>query len=202
MHLSHRFDAALSLMMLGHRTHTRKAGSTPYVCHLLAVAGVVLEYGGTEDEAIAALLHDLLEDRAAHFGGAAALEALLAEQFGPTVLALVLEHTDATVQPKPPWRQRKEEALAALAHHSASAQLIVCADLLCNLRSLLADLREHGPAVWARFNGGATGTQWYYAQVLTTLHRLQAGTQERWCRIVVELDETWARIVARVAKDG
>jgi GTP pyrophosphokinase len=140
-----------------HASQTRKGKNVPYVAHLLAVASLVLEAGGDEDEAIAALLHDAIEDQ----GDKITLEDI-GSCFGEKVAAIVASCTDSTTVPKPPWRARKQTYIAHLKDASTSARLVSIADKLHNARSILADYRLLGEAVWGRFNGGKQGTLWYY----------------------------------------
>lgn len=162
--LSHRFENALVLACQLHRRQTRKASATPYVSHLLAVASLVLEHGGDEDEAIAALLHDAIEDQ----GGSAARE-LIGRQFGPSVAAIVEGCTDADLVPKPPWRARKEAHLARLAEASPSVRLVAAADKVHNGRCILRDHARAGETVWRRFSAPKADVQWYYAAAATVL---------------------------------
>jgi GTP pyrophosphokinase len=157
MVLSARFEEALVFATRLHREQTRKGTTIPYISHLLAVTSIVLEHGGNEDEAIAALLHDAIEDQ----GGASTREEIR-RRFGETVVAIVDGCTDAEVIPKPPWRERKEAYVAHIAHASASVRLVSLADKLHNARTILADYRVLGDALWDRFNGGKKGTLWYY----------------------------------------
>jgi (p)ppGpp synthase/HD superfamily hydrolase len=124
---------------------------------LLAVAAIVGENGGTEEEVIAALLHDAPEDQ----GGEARL-AEIRERFGDEVADIVAGNTDTFEDPKPPWRERKEAYVAHVAHAPRSVRLVSAADKLHNARSVLADLRSLGEDLWPRFNGGKEGTLWYY----------------------------------------
>jgi GTP pyrophosphokinase len=162
MSYSERFDRALMLASELHRDQVRKGTAIPYVTHLLAVASLVGETGGNEDEVIAALLHDAVEDQ----GGAATLATIRAI-FGIEVADVVAGCTDADTIPKPPWRARKEAYLAHLPRASASVRHVSCADKLHNARCLLADLRESGSATWDRFNGGREGTLWYYRELVS-----------------------------------
>ena len=162
--LTDRFTAALALAAELHRTQTRKGTTVPYLAHLLAVAALVLEQGGAEDTAIAALLHDAVEDQ-----GGAATRARIAAAFGEPVAAIVDGCTDTDRVPKPPWRARKEAYLAHLPGASPEVLLVAAADKLYNARTVLADYRAHGEAVWARFNGGRAGTLWYYRAVTAAL---------------------------------
>ncbi len=102
--LSPQFDNALAYASQLHRDQARKGTQIPYVSHLLAVAAIVLEHGGTEDEAIAALLHDAVEDQ-----GGAETRAVIRERFGENVAAIVDGCTDADITPKPPWKERKQD---------------------------------------------------------------------------------------------
>jgi (p)ppGpp synthase/HD superfamily hydrolase len=152
-----KFEEALRYAACVHRDQTRKGTPIPYVTHLLAVAAIVGENGGTENEVVAALLHDAPEDQ----GGEARLENIRV-QFGDEVARIVAGNTDTFEDPKPPWRKRKERYVAHVAHASHSVRLVSAADKLHNARSVLADLRSFGDELWSRFNGGKMGTLWYY----------------------------------------
>jgi GTP pyrophosphokinase len=193
MTLSPRFEDALVFAARLHAAQTRKGSSTPYIAHLLSVAALVLEQGGDEDLAIAALLHDAIEDQ----GGAATREAIRA-RFGDRVTAVVDGCTDADTQPKPPWRARKEAYLAHLPAAPPEVRLVSAADKLHNARAILADYRRMGDDLWPRFQGGKAGTLWYY-RALVTVYR-QAGSTP----LVEELDRTVTeleRLVAAQAGD-
>lgn len=162
--LSERFFDALRYAARLHNTQVRKGADAPYISHLLAVASLVLEHGGGEDEAIAALLHDAIEDQAEHQGGAAALRAAIRDRYGATVLAIVDACTDAEVVPKPPWRERKERYLRHLSQTPDPAyHRVSIADKLHNARAMLLDFRTHGDALWQRFNRKDPAEHlWYY----------------------------------------
>lgn len=151
--LTARFSEAVTLACILHHTQARKGTQVPYVSHLLAVAGIALEHGATEDEAIAAVLHDAVEDQ-----GGQPIAERIRQRFGDNVANIVLECSDTDVVPKPPWKERKERYIEHLATASASARLVSAADKLHNARSLVADYRDVGEALWARFNGGRQGT--------------------------------------------
>ncbi|CAA9538008.1 MAG: GTP pyrophosphokinase [uncultured Thermomicrobiales bacterium] len=161
---SARFTDALVYATRLHADQRRKGTAIPYVAHLLAVTAIVLEHGGGEDEAIAALLHDAVEDQ----GGAATREAIR-RWYGEAVVAIVDGCTDAETIPKPPWRARKEAYVAHLRHASPSVRLVSAADKLHNARSILADYRQLGEALWDRFTGGRDGTLWYYRALVDAL---------------------------------
>lgn len=154
---SDRFCDALVYAAALHAQQRRKVSGAPYVSHLLRVAGIALEYGADEDEAIAALLHDAVEDQ----GGSQAREAIVL-RFGRRVAEIIDGCTDTDQQPKPPWRARKKAYLARLQESSPSVRLVVAADKLDNARSLAASYRQHGEAVWQGFRGGRDGTLWYF----------------------------------------
>jgi GTP pyrophosphokinase len=157
------FARALEFATRLHAGQYRKGTDIPYVAHLLAVASLVLEYDGGRDEAIAALLHDAVEDQSHRFPGhSTALRQRIRREFGDAVLSIVDGCTDADVMPKPPWRERKEAYIAHLVGASPSVRRVSCADKLHNARAIVADLRRHGAAVFDRFNGGRDGTLWYY----------------------------------------
>ncbi len=191
--LSPRFEDALVFAARLHAAQTRKGSGTPYIAHLLSVAALVLEQGGDEDLAIAALLHDAIEDQ----GGAATREAIRA-RFGDRVTAVVDGCTDADTQPKPPWRARKEAYLAHLPAAPPEVRLVSAADKLHNARAILADYRRMGDDLWPRFQGGKAGTLWYY-RALVTVYRHAGSTP-----LVEELDRTVTeleRLVAAQAGD-
>ncbi len=183
MQLSPRFDRALLLAAELHRHQFRKSSQTPYIAHLLAVSSLVLEYGGNENEAIAALLHDAVEDQ----GGLPTLEKIRAE-FGEEVAEIVEGCTDAYTIPKPPWKERKVAYIAHLADASASVQLVSCTDKLHNARSILKDYRQLGDELWNRFAGGKDGTLWYYRAIVDVLQKVNSNA------IVAELDRVITEI--------
>jgi len=152
-----KFEAALVYAARLHRDQTRKGSGIPYVNHLLAVAAIVGENGGSEEEVIAALLHDAPEDH----GGRARLEEIR-ERFGDEVAEIVAGCTDTYEDPKPAWQPRKEAYVAHVRTAPASVRLVSAADKLHNARAILADLRVLGDALWGRFTGGKEGTLWYY----------------------------------------
>ena len=155
--LSERFEEALLYAHELHGDQYRKGTRVPYMGHLMGVASLVLEYGGDEEQVIAALLHDAIEDQ----GGSLARDQIRA-RFGERVAAIADGCTDAVGTPKPPWRQRKEAHLAKLTTASRSVLLVACADKLHNARTLVADYRVVGEELWERFHGGREGTLWYY----------------------------------------
>jgi (p)ppGpp synthase/HD superfamily hydrolase len=179
-----KFEEALTYAARLHRDQTRKATGIPYVTHLLAVAAIVGENGGTEDEVVAALLHDAPEDQ----GGEARL-AKIRERFGAEVADIVAGNSDTYQEPKPPWRGRKASYVAHVARAPHSVRLVSAADKLHNARSVLADLRCLGDDLWPRFNGGREGTLWYYRALVEAFR--SAGSNpvvEELDRVVGELE--------------
>jgi GTP pyrophosphokinase len=184
MTLTPRFDAALLLARRLHDRQLRKGGAVPYVSHLLGVASLVLENGGDEDQAIAALLHDAVEDQ----GGADTLHHIR-HQFGSAVAGIVEECSDCQFEPKPPWRARKEAYLVGIQAKTPAARLVCCADKLHNARSLLVDYRQHGETLWQRFNGGRDGTLWYYRSLVDAFRTIgPPALAEELERTVAELE--------------
>jgi (p)ppGpp synthase/HD superfamily hydrolase len=161
--LSARFEEALILATRLHASQRRKGKDVPYIAHLLAVTSLVLENGGGEEEAIAALLHDAIEDH----GDKVSLKEIR-ERFGERVALIVEGCSDATSLPKPPWRQRKEAYIAHLREASEAERLVSVADKLHNAWSILTDYRTMGEDLWERFNGGREGTLWYYRTLVDT----------------------------------
>ena len=181
--LTERFQSALAFATELHRHQRRKGTEIPYVSHLLGVASIALEIGADEDQAIAALLHDAVEDQ----GGAACLEEIRA-RFGDRVAGIVSDCTDADVEPKPPWRGRKEAYIASLAHKPEDSLLVSLADKTHNARAILDDLVVHGPALWDRFTGGRDGSLWYYDQLARAFHtHLPGAAADRLMFVVQEM---------------
>ena len=155
--LGPRFLRAFLFAADKHSGQARKASTIPYIAHLMGVASLALEAGGDEDIAIAALLHDVVED----CGGAPMLKEVR-RRFGKHVAEMVDGCTDADTEPKPPWRERKEKYIRRLKTEAADTRLVSASDKLNNIRSIISDYRAIGESVWSRFNGGRDGTLWYY----------------------------------------
>ncbi len=164
MPYSEHFEEALIYAARLHADQHRKSTQVPYITHLISVAALVAEYGGDEHQVIAALLHDAVEDQ----GGAPRL-AEIRERFGDDVAGMVDDCTDTERVPKPPWHQRNEAYIARLAGVDERSLLVSAADKLHNVRSIVADWRQIGDAVFDRFNGGKTGAFWYFRAILVAL---------------------------------
>ena len=164
MELSDRFEHALSWAITLHGEQKRKLSGVPYVGHLLRVCGTVMEYAGDEDEVIAALLHDALEDQ-----NRPGLEEDIADRFGSGVLHIIKQCSDREDSPPPPWRKRKEAFLERLKMADASVRLVTAADKLDNVRNLVTLYSAWGDRVWEHFRGGKEGTLWYYRAAVNVL---------------------------------
>lgn len=182
--LGPRFEEAVVYAARLHARQTRKSTAIPYVSHLMSVCALVLEDGGDEDQAIAALLHDAVEDQ----GGAPVLEEIR-ERFGERVAVIVEACSDTEVVPKPPWRARKEAYIAHLRHVPEDALRVSAADKLHNARSILSDLRAHGDAVWSRFNADREDVLWYYDALLAAYQaRGESRLAQELERVLAEID--------------
>jgi (p)ppGpp synthase/HD superfamily hydrolase len=160
--LSERFDDALTYAAGLHRRQTRKGGDIPYIGHLLSVASLIIEGGGTETQAIAGLLHDAVEDQ----GGAPVLVEIR-ESFGDAVATIVDQCSDTDVVPKPSWKQRKQDYIDHLGEASEATILVSLADKLDNARAILRDYRTDGDALWQRFSVHDPQQHlWYYRSLL------------------------------------
>jgi (p)ppGpp synthase/HD superfamily hydrolase len=181
---SPRFDQALVYAHQLHARQTRKGTTIPYFSHLLAVAAIVIENGGTEEEAIAALLHDAIED-----AGGDPIRRVICDHFGENVLAIVEGLTDTDQMPKPPWRARKEAYIAHLSEASPSVLLVSLADKIHNAGSIVRDVRNEGNSVWSRFTGSRDGTLWYYRALIAAFR-----ARGQFTALVAELDRVTAEL--------
>jgi len=189
--LGPRFLRAFAFAAVKHAGQTRKASTIPYLAHLMGVASLVLEFGGDEDMAIAALLHDVVED----CGGAPMLKEVR-QNFGARVAKIVDGCTDSDTDPKPPWRERKEFYIRHLKTADAETRLVSAADKLNNVRSILSDYREVRELIWLRFKGGREGTLWYYQALLEEFLRRKPNRLVREFQLAVEALEACARMDA------
>jgi (p)ppGpp synthase/HD superfamily hydrolase len=169
--LTERIAQALALAVRAHHGQLRKGTFIPYVAHPMAVASIALELGADEDQAIAAMLHDVLEDGGPHYG------SLIQAQFGDRVFALVQACTDGVPDAsgaKADWGERKRAYLAHLAEAGDDVLLVSGADKLHNARAIVSDLLTVGPAVFDRFKAGRSGTLWYYRALAEVFTRRKA----------------------------
>jgi (p)ppGpp synthase/HD superfamily hydrolase len=185
MKLTERFNDALLYAARLHANQVRKgSGSVPYISHLMAVASITLEFGGDEDQAIAALLHDAVEDQ----GGMPRLDDIR-QRYGEKVAQIVEDCSDSFETPKPPWQNRKETYIAHLPGVSPASQLVSCADKLHNARTITQDYRQVGESLWVRFMGGRYGTLWYYRAITNTFKTIYSHPiVDELERVVVELE--------------
>ena len=165
-----QFSEALAFANDLHRGQMRKGTKIPYVAHLLAVTALVIEVGGDEEMAIAALLHDAVEDR----GGRPVLDQIR-QRFGQDVTDTVEACSDTDVTPKPPWRKRKEAYIAALPHKAQRALRVSLADKVHNAEAILADYRTIGEELWRRFNAEREDQLWYYQALAEAFAKLVPG---------------------------
>jgi (p)ppGpp synthase/HD superfamily hydrolase len=167
------FGKAVNWAMEKHAMHLRKGTKIPYAAHLMAVTSLVLEAGGTEAEATAAILHDVVED----------IESVsiddIRDNFGDEVADIVYACTDAEVIPKPPWKERKLNYINHLNDAHESALIVSMADKYHNANAILNDYREIGDELWNRFNGGREGTLWYYEELAKVISSRATGRLER-----------------------
>ena len=184
MRLSQQFEKALLYATRIHGGQLRKKTRIPYIAHILGVTAIALEYGANETEAIAALLHDAVED----CGGAKRLRDI-ERKFGKAVAKIVAGCTDTDQIPKPPWLERKKAYVAHVRLASMPTKLVSASDKLHNVRAILMDYRLEGENLWSRFTGGKQGTLWYYRALVNafTGKRIQPLVQEI-NRVLTELE--------------
>jgi (p)ppGpp synthase/HD superfamily hydrolase len=188
-HLGARLQRAFRYAAEKHAGQTRKQTAVPYLSHLMAVASLVLEAGGDEDMAIAALLHDVVED----CGGLPRLREVR-NLFGARVAKIVEGCTDSFGEPKPEWIERKKDYLREVKHADAETRLVSASDKLHNVRTILADYRQDGEAIWTRFNGKKEGTLWYYRALNNEYRRRNPNRSNRELEIAVaELESAVAQ---------
>jgi (p)ppGpp synthase/HD superfamily hydrolase len=187
--LTRRFDLAFHFASGLHHKQVRKGTEIPYIAHLMSVCALVLEAGGDEDQAIAALLHDAMEDQ----GGLATLDTIR-HLFGKRVANVVESCSDSTASDptkKLPWRERKEKYLEHLRSVNEDALVVAAADKLHNARAILSDYRELREKLWQRFNAPKKDQLWFYGRLvetfqLTAAPKVLVGELER---VVKELEE-------------
>jgi (p)ppGpp synthase/HD superfamily hydrolase len=176
-----RLIQALAAAAQIHATQRRKGTDIPYLSHLLGACSIALEYGANEDEAIAALLHDAIED-----GEPVEAARATVWGFGDEVGRIVEGCTDSDAHPKPPWRERKEAYLASLTADDHSILLVSASDKLHNARSIVRDLRALGDDLWVRFGPGKAGVLWYYRSLVEAFR----ANPEHVPPLIDELDRT------------
>lgn len=182
--LGPRFEQALLFASQMHARQRRKDTGAPYIAHVMGVTALVLEDGGSEEEVIAALLHDSAEDQ----GGEQVLVEIR-KKYGDKIAAIVYECSDTLDSPKPPWKGRKQGHLTRLEDASREALHIMLADKVYNSRSLLRGLQERGPEIWGKFKGGKEGTLWYFHQMLALFQKHFSGyLVNELARVVVAIE--------------
>lgn len=188
-----RLVGALSVAATLHANQVRKGTRIPYLSHLLGTCAIALEHGANEDQAIAALLHDALEDVQPLAVAVAAVDA-----FGPEVHRIVRACTDATEHPKPVWRARKERYLTHLAQQDHAVLLVSASDKLHNARTIVSDVHAHGQLLWERFNAPREDTVWYY-NALVDAYASNADSVQS---LVDELGRTVAEMSRLASAEG
>lgn len=184
--LTDRFADALVYAEGKHRTQIRKGGDIPYFGHLMSVASLVINDSGTEDQAIAALLHDAVEDQ----GGPPTLQEIR-EKFGDDVARIVDECSETDEVPKPPWLERKQRYIEHLGQVSEATLKVSVADKLDNARSMLRDYHQHGSKLWERFNRKNPHDHlWYYNSLLAAYRsrNLDSWMVDELGRVIAELE--------------
>jgi GTP pyrophosphokinase len=190
--LTERFKEALALATDVHRGQSRKGTSVPYVSHVLGVCSLVLEDGGSEDEAIGALLHDAVED-----GGGRPMLDEIRRRFGERVAEIVWACSDTDETPKPPWKERKTRYIEHVRQAGPDARRVSCADKLHNARSILRDYRALGERLWDRFTASGDETLWYYRELVAAFRQSDRSP------LVAELERVVSELVAeRAARAG
>jgi (p)ppGpp synthase/HD superfamily hydrolase len=167
-----------------HDGQARKQTLVPYLSHLMAVASLVLEAGGDEEMAIAALLHDVVED----CGGMPRLREVR-KLFGGRVAKIVEGCTDSFGDPKAEWKQRKNDYLEHVKHADTETRLVSAADKLHNVRTILTDYRQDGENIWTRFSGKKEGTLWYYRALSDEFQRSSNRLSRELAIVVSELEK-------------
>ncbi|HYK50858.1 MAG TPA: HD domain-containing protein [Terriglobales bacterium] len=184
--LGKRLQRAFRYAAEKHAGQTRKQSAVPYLSHLMAVTSLVLEGGGDEDMAMAALLHDVVED----CGGMPRLREVH-KKFGARVAKIVEGCTDSFSDPKLPWIVRKKEYIKRLKHEDAETRLVSASDKLHNVRTVMTDYRQDGESIWKRFSGGREGTLWYYRALSDEFRRRKPNRITRELALAVqELQKT------------
>ena len=176
---SPRFAEALWAAAIMFSGKLRKSTEIPYISHLLSTCSIALEHGAIEDEAIAALHHDTIEDILPTEKARAVVT-----HFGQEVLRIVEACTDADTHPKPPWRERKERYIAHLARIDHAVLLVSASDKLHNARAIVADLKLVGSSVWGRFSASREEQLWYYRALVGAFR----GNPNHDPALVAELD--------------
>lgn len=177
--LSDRFIKAITFANEVHGSQVRKGTQIPYISHILAVTSLVMGAGGSEDEIIAALLHDTVED-----GGGEPVLNKIKKRFGQNVASIVDDCTETYEDPKPPWKGRKEAYISHIKEANPSVRLVSCADKLHNVQSLLSDYKQVGEVLWNRFNASKEETLWFYQSMADVFCISGEGL-----RIYAELDD-------------
>jgi len=197
MSRSKAFENALAFAAQLHADQRRKGSDTPYISHLLAVTAIALDHGATENEAIAALLHDAVEDQ----GGQETLEEIR-RRFGNQIASIVAACSDTDESPKPPWQDRKDAFVERLRTEPYSVRLVVAADKLHNVRDVLRNYRIHGDDLWSHFKGGRDGTLWYYRAVVGALNQAATPDERQMNALIQEICDSLSMLELAMAEQS
>lgn len=187
--LSSKFEEALSFSTQKHEGQYRKGNRAPYISHPMAVASLAMEMGGSEIQAMAALLHDVIED-------CEVTEAEIAEKFGAAVAAIVVECTEKLDRERSSWRERKMHYLEQLRRASGDAILVAACDKFHNISSLVMDLQFRGESAWIIFKEPATEVRWYYQQLDLLFQNREIPESSRLCALLREFSSLVRQIHA------
>lgn len=179
--LTTRFTRAFGFAYHAHLDTVRKGTGIPYLSHPMAVAAIVFEHGGSEDQAIAALLHDTVEDCGVRY-------ETLAAEFGPAVARIVKDCTDAETDPKPPWKERKVRYIEHIRKADPASLLVSAADKLHNARAIVHDVKLHGAGVWKRFNTTPDEILWYYDSLVRAFRKRSAHLTDGFRHLLASLE--------------
>ena len=164
MRLSENYSKALDFAFKLHINQIRKCSRTPYFGHLMQVSSLVLEYGGAEKQAIAALLHDAVEDQ-----GGDKTATSIKENFGEEILSLVLSCSEELTWRELDWKTRKQKYIAKVSSQPKEAQLIAICDKIHNLSSIIRDYSQFGSKIWLELKSGAEGNRWFYRNFIDAI---------------------------------
>ena len=183
--LTKKYDEALRFSSELHRTQNRKGTDIPYVSHLMSVSALVLEYGGNEVQAIAGLLHDAVEDQ----GGLKTLK-IIRKKFGSKVAKIVSDCTDAEIEPKPPWLERKKSYIKSLKNKPQSSLFVSVCDKTHNASCIVNDHKRVGKKLWKRFSAKPKQIYWYYDSLGKCFNKNLKGKKvlkQNFSKLVLEL---------------
>ena|SRR3989344_6703031 len=185
--LSELYEKALQFAVKSHAGQTRKGTGAPFVSHPLAVSSIVMEFGGSEVQTIAALLHDTIED-------CGVSEEEIRTQFGNSVAQIVSECTEPTKAAEPLWKKRKLQYVSQIESATLPTLLVAASDKFHNMVSTLRDLRFMGASAWNKFHRNTDELLWYYSTLITIFHNRKSENDQRFAALVSELDIVFSEL--------